>query len=529
MALYAAPALPSALHEGLLEFHLDRQDYFVVLSMLEGEERDKYPLHAALAEQSLGLPQSYSLKQLEKHLKGLEQRDRAKLRLASLLYAQGDCKNALKHLKGKSKSLNSGLQTQRAYLRGQCFIELGNHNFAAQALSSALEGEWAASAYYNLAADYAASSRNPRRALLALKVARDINQGSSLSEDELTNRINLSAGALYLDNDKPDLANDFFNQIAMSSIYVTQALYLSGLSKHALQDYRGAIQSWLANQQYGLSSPGVAESLIAIPQAQALSGFQTEALESYIKASKQFQDEQEIIDNVLGAIKEYGAVEVLLDERPKAELQWFLERSSSTNTQRAVFLTYLSQTPELYALFKEYAQLKSLEQMLSNKQVQLSSLEKTLGTQIRVIDSKQSDANIAELKRKAASLLKSVDALESQISGTDLARTRSLVTDLEKKLGSVSKQAQDRKLAVKQQLKDISKAKARIASAQKRLTDFYARLDQTVSRLSQAKLLELRQSLASYYEQAELGLVQILEAQARLRTKRTNLLDARYQ
>jgi hypothetical protein len=39
----------------------------------------------------------------------------------------------------------------------------------------------------------------------------------------------------------------------------------------------------------------------------------------------------------------------------------------------------------------------------------------------------------------------------------------------------------------------------------------------------------LKLALASYYEQAELGLVQILEVQARLRTKRTNLLDGRYQ
>ncbi|KZZ42349.1 hypothetical protein A3758_07270 [Oleiphilus sp. HI0118] len=525
----ASDALPTEIKKGMLEYHLDREDYFTVLTMLQADDRDTNPLHVALAEQHLGLAQSYPLKTLEQHIKTLNERDRSRLRLASLLYRQGDCKNALKHLKGKAQDLNGALQNQRAYLRGQCFIELGNHNFAAQSLSRALEGEWAASAYYNLATDYAATSRNPRRALLSLKVARDINLGEGLSEVELTNRINLSAGALYLDNGKPEMANEFFNQIEMDSIYVTQALYLSGLAKNELQDYRGAIQSWQASLQFGLSAPGVAESLIAIPHAQALSGFQTQALESYIKASKQFLDEQQNVDSLISAIEEYGAIDVLLEERPKADLQWFLDRSTSSNTQRAIYLRYLAQDSQLMSLMKEYAQIKSLDQKLQATESQMSSLTKTLRTQIRVIDSPQSKQNLKVLEQKVAQLHQRIEGIESGLSGANLAKTRELVTSIEERLSSAREKATTRKSDITGQLKDISRALGRISASRKALKAFNRTLDTLLSDVSEKRLSSLKNDFSAYYEQAELGLVQILEAQARLRTKRTNLLDARYQ
>ena len=529
-ALYAAEQpLPQEIRNGLLEYHLDRKNFFQVLTLLEPSDRDAYPLHVAVAEHHLGLAQSFSLEVLEKYVRGLADSDLARLRLASLLYAQGDCKNALKHLKGKAKGLSSTLQTQRAYLRGQCFIQLGNNNFAAQALSQALEGEWAATAYYNLAADYAATSSNPRRALLSLKVARDINQGSDLSEIELNNRINLSAGALYLDNEKPELANDFFNQISMDSVYVTQALYLSGLAKNAMQDYRGAIQSWQANQQFGMPSPGVAESLIAIPHAQSASGFQTDALESFIKASKQLQDEQKNIEKLLAAIDKYGAIEVLLEEKPRAELQWFLDRASSSNTQRSIYMRYLGQSEDLMTLFKEYSQLKSLDINLENQSLQLASLKKTLNSQLGAISSKQSKSEFAALHKKTREIKERIARIESQMTGGDLKKTHDLVVELERRLESAQPSAKKRAQEIPSQIKAIEQASKKIASQRKRIRDFFKRLDTEVSRSSKARLSELGVSLASYYEQAELGLVQILEAQARLRTKRTNLLDGRYQ
>lgn len=525
----AQQPLPQDIRHGLLEYHLDRENFFSVLTLLEQSERELYPLHVAVAEHYLGLAQSFSLDVLDKYVRGLPDADRARLRLASLLYAQGDCKNALKHLKGKAKGLSSTLQTQRAYLRGQCFIQLGNNNFAAQALSQALEGEWAATAYYNLASDYAATSSNPRRALLSLKVARDINQGSDLSEVELNNRINLSAGALYLDNEKPELANGFFDQISMDSVYVTQALYLSGLAKNAMQDYRGAIQSWQANQQFGMASPGVAESLIAIPHAQSASGFQTDALESFIKASKQLQDEQKNIEKLTAAIDKYGAIEVLLEEKPRAELEWFLDRASSSNTQRSIYMRYLGQSENLMSLFQEYSQLKALDINLENQFAQLASIKKTLGSQLITISSKQSKSELASLQKKALELKERIARIESQMAGGDLKKTHDLVAELEHRLQSAQSDAIKRAREIPAQIKAIEQASDKILTQRKRIKDFFKRLDKEVSKSSKARLSELGLSLASYYEQAELGLVQILEAQARLRTKRTNLLDGRYQ
>lgn len=104
-----------------------------------------------------------------------------------------------------------------------------------------------------------------------------------------------------------------------------------------------------------------------------------------------------------------------------------------------------------------------------------------------------------------------------------------MVTSIEERLSSAREKATTRKLHIAGQLKDISSALGRISASRKALKAFNRKLDTLLSDVSEKRLSSLKDDFSAYYEQAELGLVQILEAQARLRTKRTNLLDARYQ
>ena len=521
--------LPKELRDGLLEFHLERGNFSEILVLIDESEYDQYPIPVVSAQQALGLPWHFDAEALEKFLTTSENKLRDRLRLAQLFYREGQCREALKHLKGKHKKLSAQKKTLRAYIRGQCFIELGNQNFAAQSLSDAIGGDVAATAYFNLAADYSLTSRNPKRALVSLRVARDINNPNTFTAKELTNLINLSAGALYLKHEKPLLASEFFNQIALDSVYVTQALYLSGLAKNEAQDYRGAIQSWRSNAQYGLAEPGVAESVIALPVAQALSGYQSQALESYVKASEQLQTERENIEKLRQGLEKYGALSVLVLEEDHKDLQWFLARSTHNNTKRASYMRFLSKDPDIYAQLEQIAIFQHFEQQLTKYQTQLESLAETLKTQATQIKGKYSRNAIEKLKSRFTRLHTLLNELESGVSGVDLSKPKGTIAALEERVDSVKLRMNKRVKVLSPQQKQIKNAREQLASVMKKLQTFSKEQDELLTALCDAKLTELQVKLTKYYEQTELGLVQILESRARLRTKRTNLLDGRYQ
>lgn len=526
---HASDRLPKELRDGLLEFHLERGNFSKILVLIEDDEYSQYPIHVVSAQQALGLPWQYDAAYLEKFLSKSENKLRDRLRLAQLFYREGQCREALKHLKGKHKKLSAQKKTLRAYIRGQCFIELGNQNFAAQSLSDAVGGDVASAAYYNLGADYSATSRNPKRALVSLRVARDINNLDTFTAKELTNLINLSAGALYLKHEKPLLATEFFNQIALDSVYVTQALYLSGLAKNEAQDYRGAIQSWRSNYQYGLAEPGVAESVIALPVAQALSGYQSQALESYVKASEQLQTERDNIKKLRKGLQKHGALSVLVLEESHKDLQWFLARSTHNNTTRAAYMRFLSKDPDIYNQLEQITLFQRFEKELARQQTQLASLAETLKTQAKQIKGGNSTKSINALESRLKRLKQLLDDLESGVSGVNLSKPRETVAELEARVHGIKPKINKRATLLSPQQQQIKKARKDLAVVKKKLQAFLKKQDELLIKLCDAKLEELQVKLTKYYEQTELGLIQILESRARLRTKRTNLLDGRYQ
>ncbi|KZY69556.1 hypothetical protein A3739_08815 [Oleiphilus sp. HI0067] len=521
-------ALPDDLQKRMVQFHFERGDYASTLSSISKDEYKSYPVMTAVAQTQLGLTPSFTIDQLKQHLKTSDTPDVDRLRIANMLYNQDDCRTAVRYLKGKAPKLSPSLQSLRAYLRGQCFIELGKNNFAAQSLSIALEGELSAVAYYNLATDYAFNSRNPKRALVSLRVARDMTNNGE-SANELTNRINLGAGALYLKHDKPDMAVRFFDEMDIGSAYATQGLYLSGLAKVELKDYRAAVQVWQANLQHNLAEPGVAESLLALPNVQAQSGYQTLALESYLAASKLLQQERAQLAKLKKALKKYGAIEVLLRESSREDLAWFLGNSGVGNTIKNGYLRFLyDDEPSLYWM-QLYSDMRLYESNLQGFSAKLKALRTNLKAQGRVNNSTELNKAARELTKRIQAARDTLSKIEQRLPPNSTSRTSDTLSALETRLASLPPRVNDRKKAIPEHIQSIDKALKKIDALTVKIAALYSRIDGAFTNDANNAFERFDERLHKHYEQAELGFIQILESHARLTTKRTNLLDGRYQ
>jgi len=524
-----ATSLPLDLKQGLLDYYLEQDQHARALWLLDEHEFADYPLHVAISQSALNIKEDFSTSALEAYVANSKQKGVDSLRIAAYYYDKGDCKRVLKYLKGKARGLDSSSRNKRTYLKAQCLIKLDFTSQAAEYLSKALEGEMAATAYYNLAAEYSTINRNPKKSLKALKVARDINYGKSVNEGELTNLINLGAGSLFLEYDKPELATQFFNEITLDSIYASQALYFAGMAKLDTKDYRGAIQAWNHSLQYGLAQPGVSESQIAMPQAQAQSGYHTQALESYMAASKLFLEEKNSVDQLITAIKKEGVLNVLVHEKVNKDLEWFLSNVNARNTRRSAYMRYLSQDPEIYQSIKEYQSFTSLQTLIEQHEVRFKSLTKSLASQQKRIKANSASKQQAAISKKIKAAEANLQQLKTDLPNLRLHNVEELIASMKQRNDSLVTRAKKRSKAIGTQLVPVSTLQKRTKAVEKALRSYFKAHDKYLTHLCVERLQKLKQKFVKHFEQAELGLIQILESQARLQTKRTNLLDGRYQ
>jgi hypothetical protein len=518
-------AMPQALKTGVLEFELERNRYLSTLLLLNDGDINENAVLYASALQAFDMPLTLEKFDLGSKVDIAALDDKSKFRLAQFYINQEDCVDGLKLLKGKALSLDAANQQKRAYYRAKCFIKLGHDELAAQALSKALSGEWAAHAYYNLAMEYLTTSKSKKRALVALKVARELNAQVGGSAAELTHRINLNAGKIYLDSDRSDLAIGFFNEIPLSSRYVTEGLYLHGFSRLVQNDYRAAAQSWQANLKHALIEPGVSESLLALPLSYKESGYQTQALEAYLDASSRFKKELKIVTDIKALIKKYSAREVLIEDSDRAELQWFLNKTGAKNTQRVAYYKFVLQDEEVYRRIKLQQELSSLDAGLKYWAGQLKVFKSALQARKKDVSSFPNLMKKAALEQRLSESKKRFSKLASAHTELKGGEVEGVLSELSSRIETLKAGVGSSNAVITDQFKAIARLETAVKSTQKRSKALLAKLDKDISDLSIERLELLENRLIGHKEFAELGLVNILEGIARARTKRTNVLD----
>lgn len=532
-------AMPDELYRGLVKYEVESGDYFNALVLMDDRFSETDIISQVSALEGFNISQDIDLllTQIEREKKENDT-DIDYFKLGKVAYFADQCIPALKAFKKLKNKLSLEDKQEWAFYRANCFIKLGSKVRAAQVLSDILGGIWASHAYYNLAMAYAESSANKTKALVALRVAVSLNDGKTREEQELNDRINYAAGAIYLEGDKPDVAVRFFKKVHLESATAPQALYLNGVALLEQNDFRAATQSWFSVKKYPLIHPGVAQAILAIPYAYEGSGYVSQSLEAYLEASRTFENELETIDKVEALLIKYGATKTLIEENALEELEWFLAKDIAKNTRRASYYSYFMRDEVVYDTVELLFELKVLDNSLAFWDSQLKVFDKSLKQKQTNFRRKSGSFHAPQITGKIQQHASQITRLQSEkLLTEDMSRSLQ-VDDMERSIGALTLRLEQLKQKIvtgktqlQQQLSESIELRSKIQGQRKQLLALLADLDTHITGLILVRLAELREQMLFNLERAEQGLIHIFEGMAdteHVRPKR-NPLDGRYR
>ncbi|MCS5564246.1 MAG: hypothetical protein NZ728_08350, partial [Oleiphilaceae bacterium] len=261
---------------------------------------------------------------------------------------------------------------------------------------------WAATGYLNLAADYAAEDLNTTRALVAVRVALALAETDPDDDRRasLMDELRVRAGFLAFQNDEPDKAIGFLEQVRLDGYDTPQALYLHGLALTSKGNHRAAMQSWHRAKKYPLAFAGVAEAWMAMGRGYDLSGYLGQAGEAYLAANSAYESERVTLRKLAEGIRSRGAFKVLVADAGASDVEWFLFDSRTlTQPRLAYLLDFLQQessqiavhrVAELTAMSEALArQVADLAVFIQSLEQQLTTLEEDVGAPVRALKSEQ--------------------------------------------------------------------------------------------------------------------------------------------
>ena len=532
--VFSKTTIPNELYEGMIEYELKSGSYFNALVLMDDAYKESHPIRYADGLKGFHIDGDVSaiIEKAKNSKKDIDW-----FTIGKIEYDNNECKPSLRAFKKLKNKLTLDEKQKWAFYRANCFIKLGSKKRAAQVLNDMLGGIWTSYAYFNLAMAYAETSQNKSTSLVTLRIAESFLIKETREEKALKDRINLAAGSLYLNGNKPDLALEFFKKVYLDSESAADALYLNGVAYHELGDFRSATQAWFSVKKYPLLKQSVSEAYLAIPFAYEASKYTSQALEAYLEASSVFKNELNKIDKIKKLLKKYGVQKVLIDESEIAGLQWFLAKDVVTNTTRAIYYNYFVKDETIYDLFELHAEVSMTKDSMVFWDTQLSVFEqalkekhKTFNSKVLVFKKKNTRKLISKYKSKVDQLSKHKNMTNSLSTNLGMTAVLDSVATLSSRLATLQEKVKKGGGVLKDQLQQIKVLKKKIHSADTSIDTLLKKLDTELTLLVTYKLSELRASMVVNYEKAEQGLVHILEtiAESKQLQKRT-LLDGRYK
>jgi len=533
-------SMPKSLYVGMVQFELDRGNHFKALTLMDEAYQDAHVVDHVTALNGFNINSDIDkiLKKVYAQVKNksitLTSKDYFKI--GRLEYQLGRCKPALRAFKKLKNKLSQEEKQEWIFYRANCFIRLGSNKNAMQVLNDTVDGIWASHAYYNLGVSYDESSRNKSKALKAFKLAILLNKGKTLQEKALKNQINLSVGSVYLNAEKPDLSSNFFKKVYLDASIAPQALYLNGLAKLELNDFRAATQSWFSVKKYPLVNQSVAEALLAIPYAYERSGYISQALEAYLEASSSFETELKIISKVDSLLKKYGAAKILIEDSNIEGLEWFLAKDVVTNTMKATYFSYFMSDFEIYDAVELYSELKMLSESMQFWSSQLEVFSRSLKDKEATFSKKSKAFSLVNTQKKIDRVTNRIRSIQNKNTLTQRQIDRMQITKMETNASKLSMRLAQLKGKVAQgrgQLKsqlEINKAlNNRRKLSQKQLKTVIEKLDKQITLLIRGQLGVLKTQMSANFERSEQGLVHVFQDIAESSKKQKNRLDGRYK
>jgi len=202
----------------------------------------------------------------------------------------------------------------------------------------------------------------------------------------LRDRANLALGFAALQDNRPADARAVLQRVRLSSLHANNALLGFGWAADAMKEPREALVPW--NELVGRdpSDAAVLEARIAVPYALASLGAYGQSLDSYNQAIDSFVTETGALDESIAAVRGGKLIDGLLERNPGEEMGWFWSIGALPELPHASHLKLVLAKHEFQEAFKNYRDLRFLEQNLDGWRDKLGVYDDMLANRKRAFD-----------------------------------------------------------------------------------------------------------------------------------------------
>jgi hypothetical protein len=374
-------------------------------------------------------------------------RDRAWFYLAKISYQRGylaDAENAIARI---GNALPAELKEERGLLQANLLMARADYAAAATVLRSMdLKAPGARYARFNLGIALMKSDQ----VATGIKVLDEL--GRAPAEDEefrsLRDRANVALGFSAMADKQPQLARTYLERVRLKSQQANKALLGLGWAAASLKEPKLALVPWLELAQRDLNDTAVLEAQIAVPYAYAELGANTQSAERYAQAISAFSSEDTDLSDSIAAINSGKFVEALVASNPGEEMGWFWTLRELPAMPHATHLAQVLAQHEFQEAFKNYRDLRFLQQNLEEWRDKLSVFEdmlenrrKAFAERLPQVLEQTKDIGLNSLQMRHVAATKVVDAAEIAADGIAFADTKQL--DLLERVTSVQTALKD--------------------------------------------------------------------------------------
>jgi len=294
------PNVIKDLHYGEVLFHFYQDDYFTsIVHLLAAQDLNRTTNHIPEDELLLGgIDLSFGLHNeasriFEKILQGNVSetvRNRAYYYLAKIYYQRGYLDEAAEHLSRISGAVQASIFGELKLLMGQVYLAQGKY---ADAISSL--DKWKGPknyrnyAKYNLGVAYTKNGNIDK----GVEYLRDVGKirGKSEASRTLKDKANLAAGLTLIQNEQPEKAAKYLNNVRLEGLYSNMALLGIGWANTEADNHVAALVPLMELRNRSAYNLEVQEGILALAYAYNQLGLTGHAVQAYEQAAEIYHNE----------------------------------------------------------------------------------------------------------------------------------------------------------------------------------------------------------------------------------------------
>ena len=370
------PNVIKDLHYGEVLFHFYQDDYFTsIVHLLAARDLNRTTNHIPEDELLLGgIDLSFGLHNeasriFEKLLQGNVSetvRNRAYYYLAKIYYQRGYLDEAAEYLSRISGAVQASIFGELKLLMGQVYLAQGKYADAISSLDN-WKGpkNYRNYAKYNLGVAYTKNGNINK----GIEYLRDVGKirGKSEASRTLKDKANLAAGLTLIQNDQPEDAAKYLNNVRLEGLYSNMALLGIGWANTEADNHEAALVPLMELRNRSAYHSEVQEGILALAYAYNQLGLTGHAVQAYEQAAEIYHNEAIELANSARAIEQGVLVDALLDRtKGGPQMGWFWTLRELPEIPEVKYFTKLIAEHEFHEALKNFRDLLFLQRNLEH-------------------------------------------------------------------------------------------------------------------------------------------------------------------